>query len=212
MILVATGSRSSWSIPTTFLRRARTRPRRMWICGISIKRCRLMPKGVVAVGKGGIGPDQRRHGSHQQHAAADGLDVQEALECGESSLGKQLGRGQVFGGRSFIHRAYASRVVARPSLNLSLLHADNTRARFRTATGARQPCSGPTTAWWRAASRRQNSAGPAVFNRNPLALRPAHLEPKRAILVELRLAISIEKERQPSDFSHALISVTATLA
>src|SRR6476660_9421800 len=94
-----------------------------------------MPEGVVAVGKGRVGPDQCNCGRYQQNDAAQGLDLQEALESCEGTLGQKLGSRKFIG---MIHGAHAFRVAARPSLDLSLLHAANTRMLFYTTTAKRQ--------------------------------------------------------------------------
>ena len=54
-------------------------------------RKRQMPEGVIAVREGRVGPDQRDSRRDEQHDAADGLDMQEALKGGEGPLGQKLG-------------------------------------------------------------------------------------------------------------------------
>jgi hypothetical protein len=49
------------------------------------------------------------------------------LESGKGTLSQELGSRQVIERLSMIHWAHAFCVAARPSLNLSLLHAANTR-------------------------------------------------------------------------------------
>ena len=99
-----------------------------------------MPEGMIATGEGGIGPYQSHARRNQQHDATYSFYVQKALEIRESTLGQDLGSREILG-QLMIHWARAFRVAARPSLDLSPLHAANTQHPFYTVRARRQPNS-----------------------------------------------------------------------
>ena len=69
-------------------------------------------------------------------------DMQDVKWWSEGSLGKNWNSWQLFNGQSVIRWSYAFSVAARPSLDLSLLHAVNTREQFYTAAEIRHVHSG----------------------------------------------------------------------